>query len=117
MKISDPSLMASITGTSMSLLSNKSMVPCASTQVQDQFPFQLREEVFHPYFSAKRTSVSSYMHGSILGANNQKVLVDFGDFRNGSVLRPRRDCMTKKSNFCGSRIGSVSVESVVLNLN
>jgi hypothetical protein len=49
--------------------------------------------------------------GSIFGANNQKGLVGFGDFRNGSVLRPRRVCMTKKSNFCGSRIGSVSVES------
>jgi len=49
--------------------------------------------------------------GSIFGAKNQKGLVGFGEFRNGSGLRPRRVCMSKNSNLCGSRLGSVSVES------
>ncbi|CAI8594097.1 unnamed protein product [Vicia faba] len=49
--------------------------------------------------------------GGIFGAQNQRGLVGFGEFRNGSVVRPRRVCLTKNSNFCGSRLGSVSVES------
>lgn len=49
--------------------------------------------------------------GSIFGAKNQKGLIGFGEFRNGSGLRTKRVCMSKKSNFCGSRLGSVAVES------
>jgi len=49
--------------------------------------------------------------GSIFGAKNQKGLVGFGEFRNGSGLRPRRVCMSKNSKFCGSRLGSVALES------
>lgn len=49
--------------------------------------------------------------GSIFGAKNQKGLVGFGEFRNGSGLRPKRVCMSKNSNFCGSRLSSVAVGS------
>ncbi|XP_058751279.1 plastidic glucose transporter 4-like [Vicia villosa] len=50
--------------------------------------------------------------GTIFGAQTQRGLVGFGDFRNGSVVRPRRVCLTKNSNFCGSRLASsVTVES------
>ncbi|CAL5185744.1 unnamed protein product [Lathyrus oleraceus] len=49
--------------------------------------------------------------GTIFGGQNQKGLVGFGEFRNGSVLRPTRVCLTKNSNFCGPRLGSVTVKS------
>lgn len=49
--------------------------------------------------------------GAIFGAQNQQGLVGFGEFRNGSVLRPRRVCMTKISNSCGIRLGSATMET------
>ncbi|CAK8533208.1 unnamed protein product [Lathyrus sativus] len=49
--------------------------------------------------------------GSIFGAQSQKGLLGFGEFRDGSVLRPTRVCLTKNSNFCGSKLGSLTVKS------
>ncbi|KAK7381068.1 hypothetical protein VNO78_33592 [Psophocarpus tetragonolobus] len=52
------------------------------------------------------------VEGATFGVQKPKGLVGFGDFRNGSVLRSRRVCMTKNNtNFCWLRLGSVAMET------
>lgn len=53
--------------------------------------------------------------GGIFGDQKQRRLVGFGEFRNGSVLRHRRVCMGKKSNYCGLRLGSVTMETEIIS--
>lgn len=53
--------------------------------------------------------------GAIFGAQKQRGFVGFGDFRNGSGLRPRSVCMAKNPNSCGSRLGSVTMETELVS--
>ncbi|KAH1215486.1 Plastidic glucose transporter 4 [Glycine max] len=52
------------------------------------------------------------VEGATFGVQERRGLVGFGEFRNGSVLRPRRVCMTKNNtDLCGLRLGSVTMET------
>ncbi|RDX71713.1 Plastidic glucose transporter 4, partial [Mucuna pruriens] len=52
------------------------------------------------------------VEGATFGVQKRRGLVGFGEFRNGSVLRTRRVCMTKNNtNLCGLRLGSVTMET------
>uniref|UniRef100_K7MWN2 Major facilitator superfamily (MFS) profile domain-containing protein n=1 Tax=Glycine max TaxID=3847 RepID=K7MWN2_SOYBN len=50
------------------------------------------------------------------GVQSRRGLVGFREFRNGSVLRPRRVCMANNNiDLCGLRLGSVTMETELTN--
>ncbi|KAL2976823.1 hypothetical protein AAZX31_13G031600 [Glycine max] len=52
------------------------------------------------------------VEGATFGVQERRGLVGIGEFRNGSVLRSRRVCMTKNNtDLCGLRLGSVTMET------
>lgn len=56
------------------------------------------------------------VEGATFGVQERRGLVGFGEFRNGSVLRPRRVCMANNNiDLCGLRLGSVTMETELTN--
>ncbi|TKY46496.1 plastidic glucose transporter 4 isoform X1 [Spatholobus suberectus] len=52
------------------------------------------------------------VQGATFGVQNRSGLVGFGEFRNVSVLRPRRVSMrNNNTDLCGLRLGSVTMET------
>ncbi|BAU01628.1 Plastidic glucose transporter [Vigna angularis] len=56
------------------------------------------------------------VEGATLGVPKRRGLVDFVDFRNGSVLRRSTVSMTKNNtNLCGLRLGSATMETKLIS--
>ncbi|KAL5153376.1 Plastidic glucose transporter 4 [Glycine soja] len=56
------------------------------------------------------------VEGATFGVQSRRGLVGFREFRNGSVLRPRRVCMANNNiDLCGLRLGSVTMETELTN--
>lgn len=56
------------------------------------------------------------VEGATFGVQERRGLVGIGEFRNGSVLRPRRVCMANNNiDLCGLRLGSVTMETELTN--
>lgn len=70
---------------------------------------------FNGYWNFLSESMQASTFGveeATFGVQSRRGLVGFREFRNGSVLRPRRVCMTKNNtDLCGLRLGSVTMET------
>lgn len=74
---------------------------------------------FNGYWNFLSESMQASTFGveeATFGVQSRRGLVGFREFRNGSVLRPRRVCMTKNNtDLCGLRLGSVTMETELTN--